>query len=89
MNVAVYAAITYFVGFGRVLVGFIPAACLHSVVLWYYFAVKTHEGYSTEAPETRSHDYYGRALYLLSFGLSLHKTSLKTESCLAPDRWRS
>ncbi len=70
---AVYGLIACFAGVERVLLGLLPAAILHSWILWYLFAVKTHEGYSTGTPESRSHNYYGRLLYWLSFGLSMHR----------------
>ncbi len=72
-HVAVYAAIAAHVGIGRVALGLFPALVLHSFLLWYGFAVKTHEGYSTGAAETRSHNYRGRFLYWFSFGLSMHR----------------
>ncbi len=72
-HAAVYVAIAMHVGVGRVALGLFPALVLHSFLLWYGFAVKTHEGYSTGAPETRSHNYRGRFLYWFSFGLSMHR----------------
>jgi fatty acid desaturase len=60
-------------GSHRVLTGLLTSATLHSLILWYSFAIKTHEGYFTGAAETRSHDYYGRLLYRISFGLSMHR----------------
>ena len=69
----VYGGIASVVGWQRVLGGMLPAAALHSLLLWYWFAIKTHEGYSTGAPEMRSHNYDGRFLYWFSFGLSLHQ----------------
>jgi fatty acid desaturase len=45
-----------------------------SLLLWYPFAIKTHEGWSQGAPETRSHNYHGRFLYWFSFGLSAHRS---------------
>lgn len=70
---AVYLVVATQVGFVRPLVGVLAALTLQSWVLWYAFGIRTHEGYSTGAPEERSHDYYGRALYWLTFGLSLHR----------------
>jgi fatty acid desaturase len=70
---AVFGTIAYFTSLERVLVGLLASATLHSFLLWYWFAIKTHEGYSTGAPETRSHNYDGRLLYWLSFGLSMHR----------------
>jgi fatty acid desaturase len=57
----------------RYLLGMAPALILVSVLLWYPFAIKTHEGWSVGRPETRSHDYYGRFMYWFSAGLSLHR----------------
>jgi fatty acid desaturase len=73
VQVSIYAAIAHFVGVQRVLLGLIPSGILHSFVLWYFFAVKTHEGYSTGPAVTRSHNYYGRPLYWLTCGLSMHR----------------
>jgi fatty acid desaturase len=70
---AVYGAIAAVVGPARVLAALLPAQLLVSVLLWYPFAIRTHEGWSQGAPETRSHDYYGRFLYWFSLGLSLHR----------------
>jgi len=57
----------------RYLLGMVPALVLVSLLLWYPFAIKTHEGWSLGRPETRSHDYYGRFMYWFSAGLSLHR----------------
>jgi fatty acid desaturase len=70
---AIYGTIAYIAGVERLLLGLIPATALHSLVLWYGFAIKTHEGYSTGPAEKRSHNYYGRLVYWLSFGLSMHR----------------
>jgi len=70
---AVYGAIGYLTGVERLLYGFLISAALHSLVLWYWFAIKTHQGYSTGEPEKRSHNYRSAALYWLTFGLSLHR----------------
>lgn len=70
---AIYATIAYFVGTPRVLTGLLGSAVLHSMLLWYLFAIKTHEGYSTGTAEERSHNYAGKALYWFSFGLSMHQ----------------
>lgn len=72
--VAIYGTIATFVGVERVLLGLIPAAILHSLLLWYFFAIKTHEGYSMGMAADRSHNYYGKLLYWISFGLSMHRT---------------
>jgi len=69
----VYGVIAYFTSVQRVVLGFLASATLHALFLWYYFAIKTHAGYSTAAMETRSHNYDGALLYWLSFGLSLHR----------------
>jgi fatty acid desaturase len=71
--VGIYGFIAIFAGVERVLLGLFPAAILHSFLLWYFFAIKTHEGYSTGDAETRSHNYYGRWIYWFSFGLSMHR----------------
>lgn len=73
VEAVIYGAIVYFAGIERLILGLLPACALHSLLLWYGFAIKTHEGYSTGTPETRSHNYYGRTLYWLSFGLSMHR----------------
>lgn len=70
---SVYGVLIYFAGWQRVLLGALGAMTLVSWLLWYPFAVKTHEGYSRGAAETRSHDYYGALLFWLSCGLSLHR----------------
>jgi fatty acid desaturase len=71
---AIYGTIAVFVGVPRVLFGLIPAAILHSLFLWYFFAIKTHEGYRRAMAAERSHNYYGTPLYWLTFGLSMHRT---------------
>lgn len=70
---AIYGAIAYFVGVAEVLAGLLIPAVLHSFLLWYAFAYKTHEGYSTGSSEARSHEYYGRLAFWFSFGLSVHR----------------
>jgi fatty acid desaturase len=69
----VYGIIISQVGLSRFLLGLLPAAILHSFLLWYPFAIKTHEGYSQGLAEARSHNYRGRLAYFFSFGLSLHR----------------
>src|SRR5262245_1247168 len=69
----VYGAFMSVAGWERVLTGLLASATLHSFLLWYWCAIKTHEGYSTGAAATRSHTYDSRFLYWLSFGLSLHQ----------------
>jgi fatty acid desaturase len=68
-----FGSIAYFVGVERILLGLIPAQILNSFLLWYPFAVKTHEGHLTGKQEYRSHDYYGPLFYWLTLGLSLHR----------------
>ena len=72
--IAIYGAIASVVGVQRVLLGLIPSAILHSLFLWYFFAIKTHEGYHLGMAARRSHNYYGKLIYWLSFGLSMHRT---------------
>ena len=70
---AVFGAIAAVAGVSRVITGVAPVLVLVSLLLWYPFAFKTHEGYSTGSAESRSHSYYGRAMYWFSFGLSMHR----------------
>ncbi len=70
---AVYASLLALVGPTRLLGGMAPALIAESTLLWYVFALKTHEGFSTGTPESRSHNYYGRLMYWFSFGLSMHR----------------
>lgn len=70
---AVYGGILMFVGPSRLFWGMAPALVLVSVLLWYPFAVQTHEGFSTGAAEARSHNYYGRFMYWFSLGLATHR----------------
>ena len=51
----------------------VPPLVLVSLLLWYPFAVQTHEGFSTGAAEERSHNYYGRFMFWFSLGLSIHR----------------
>ena len=71
--IAIYGGVVWWVGLPRFLTGAVPALVLVSIILWYPFAVKTHEGFSTGAAPTRSHHYQGRLLYWLTLGLSLHR----------------
>ena len=71
--IAVYGSIMYFVGGERLAWGMIPSLVIVSHLLWYPFAVKTHEGFSTGAEETRSHNYYGQFMYWFTLGLSIHR----------------
>jgi len=68
-----YAAVLALIGPTRLLSGMAPPLVLVSVLLWYPFAVQTHEGFSTGAAELRSHNYYGRFMYWFSLGLSMHR----------------
>jgi beta-carotene hydroxylase len=70
---AVYAVIIGQVGWTRFALGLVPAAILHSLLLWYPFARQTHAGYSQGHPAARSHNYRGKLAYWFSFGLSLHR----------------
>ncbi|HLL74244.1 MAG TPA: fatty acid desaturase [Pyrinomonadaceae bacterium] len=70
---AVYGVVLNFVGPSRLFWGMAPALVLVSVLLWYPFAVQTHEGFSTGPAESRSHNYYGRFMYWFSLGLSIHR----------------
>jgi beta-carotene hydroxylase len=69
----VYGGILGIVGPARLFWGMAPALILVSVLLWYPFAVQTHEGFSTGAAELRSHNYYGRFMYWFSWGLATHR----------------
>lgn len=70
---ALYSTVLFFVGPTRLLWGMAPPLILVSLLLWYPFAVQTHEGFSTGSAEARSHDYYGRFMYWFSLGLSMHR----------------
>lgn len=69
-----YLPILLLVGLERMVSGMLPLLVIVSLLLWYPFAFKTHEGFSTGSPESRSHNYYGRLMYWFSFGLSMHRT---------------
>jgi fatty acid desaturase len=71
--VLVHVVIAMLVGPGRVLNGLLPPLVLVSILLWYPFAVQTHEGFSTGSAALRSHNYYGRFMYWFSLGLSMHR----------------
>lgn len=71
--VIVYGAILSQVGFERVAWGLLPALFFNSVLLWYFFAVRTHDGYLTSSEEEMSHNYYGRFIFWFSLGLSMHR----------------
>jgi fatty acid desaturase len=69
----VYAAVLAYVGPSRLFWGMAPALVIVSVLLWYPFAAQTHEGFSTGAAESRSHNYYGPFMYWFSLGLAIHR----------------
>jgi fatty acid desaturase len=93
---SVYALIAAQVGVGRFVAGILGAAVLHSFILWFPFAILTHQGYSTGAAEERSHDYRGGVAYLLTFGLALHRVHhlkpnlgwLEMATYIQPVKWR-
>jgi beta-carotene hydroxylase len=70
---SLYGAIAATVGPARVLIGLTIPLVLTSILLWYTFAVKTHEGFSTGDPVHRSHNYYGGFAFWLTMGLSMHR----------------
>ncbi len=70
---AVYGLLLWQLGWTRLLAGMAPPLVLVSVLLWYPFALKTHEGFSMGSAEARSHDYFGAPMYWLSLGLSVHR----------------
>ncbi len=70
---ALYSLVLMFVGPERLFWGMVPPLVLVSLLLWYPFAVQTHEGFSTGAAELRSHNYYGWFMYWFSLGLSMHR----------------
>jgi fatty acid desaturase len=70
---AVFAVVLSFAGATRLFWGMVPPLILVSLLLWYPFAVQTHEGFLTGAMHLRSHNYYGRFMYWFSLGLSMHR----------------
>jgi len=60
---AVFAIVLSFTGATRLFWGMVPPLVLVSLLLWYPFAVQTHEGFSTGTMHLRSHNYYGRFMY--------------------------
>lgn len=70
---ACYLPVLLAVGPARLVFGMAPVCILTSLLLWIPFAHLTHEGYSTGPAEERSHNYYGRAAYWFSLGLSMHR----------------
>lgn len=69
----VYLFLAALVGLDRILLGVGPVLVLVSIILWYPFAFRTHEGFSTEDEYARSHNYYGYFMYWFSLGLSMHR----------------
>lgn len=69
----VFGAIVWQVGPARVAWGLFPALATNSIMLWYFFAVRTHDGYLTSSEEEMSHNYYGKLIFWLSVGLSMHR----------------
>lgn len=70
---AIYAVVLYFAGASRLAWGTLPPLFGVSIMLWYWFAVKTHEGFSMGPQEERSHNYYGKLMYWFTLGLSMHR----------------
>ena len=70
---SVYGVVLWSVGPWRLFWGLTPTLVLVSVLLWYPFAVRTHEGFSTGSADERSHNYYGQFMYWFSLGLSMHR----------------
>lgn len=68
-----YSVVLVFIGPTRLFWGMAPPLALVSVLLWYPFAVQTHEGFSTGSAVSRSHNYYGKFMYWFSLGLSMHR----------------
>ena len=71
--ILVFLVVLMFAGPSRLLWGMVPPLMLVSLLLWYPFAVQTHEGFSTGSAIERSHNYYGRFMYWFSLGLSMHR----------------
>ena len=70
---ALYAVVLMFTGPSRLFWGMVPSLILVSILLWYPFAIQTHEVFTTVKPAARSHNYYGRFVYWFSLGLSMHR----------------
>jgi len=70
---ALYGSIGYFAGWQRLAIGMGAPLVIVSLVLWYWFALKTHEGFSVGDSEFQSHNYYGRLTFWLTLGLSMHR----------------
>ncbi len=73
VSIVLFGAIIERMGVARVAWGVLPALATNSIFLWYFFAVKTHDGYLTSSEEEKSHNYYGHLIYWLSIGLSMHR----------------
>lgn len=71
--VVVFSIVLALSSAARLLWGVVPPLALVSLLLWYPFAVQTHEGFSTGSAIERSHNYYGRFMYWFSLGLSMHR----------------
>jgi len=71
--ILVFSVVLVFAGAARLFWGMVPPLILVSLLLWYPFAVQTHEGFSTGSAIERSHNYYGRFMYWFSLGLSMHR----------------
>ena len=71
--VAVFGTIGWFTGYSQLLIRLFFSEILHGFLLWYVFALRTHEGYSTGSEESRSHNYAGKLLHFFSGGLSMHR----------------
>lgn len=69
----VFFVVLAFAGPVRLFWGMVPPLMLVSLLLWYPFAVQTHEGFSTGTADSRSHNYYGLFMYWFSLGLSMHR----------------
>ena len=70
---AVFTIVLAFAGAARLFWGMVPPLIFVSLLLWYPFAVQTHEGFSTGSAHSRSHNYYGYFMYWFSLGLSMHR----------------
>tara|TARA_B100000530_G_scaffold314399_1_gene243385 strand:+ start:795 stop:1631 length:837 start_codon:yes stop_codon:yes gene_type:complete len=70
---AFYISIGMVAGIERSAWGLFVPLVLVSHLLWYPFAYYTHEGHSMGDSEFRSHNYYGRTMYWLTLGLSMHR----------------
>lgn len=71
---AVHAAVANAVGLERYAYGVLPTLIFVSLILWYPFAYKTHEGFALSDSHAASHNYYGHVMYWLTLGLSMHRS---------------